>query len=314
VTPNGSAAAAGSAHLLRGGAGHGATRYDFRRPTKLSRDHTRALQLSYETFARRLSTQLTTGLRQLCQVNLVAIEQQTYEEYIAGLSQTTILSVLDLDPLPGTGIFEFSVPTALACVDYLLGGPGGEQPTRPLTDLETPLLRGLIEQMLGVLRYALESTDIKPVLNSIEYNPQFLQAASATETFVVGSFEMRIGNQVCLATLCLPLASIMPRLQTKADRRPTTAAEQHAAAETAARVRSALSGAPIQVSVRFTALQLTPEQIISLCPGDVLPLNHRVTTPLAVEAGGSTFAHALAGRSGSRLAGLVVATPKEKTS
>lgn len=292
----------------------GATPYDFRRPTKLSRDHTRALQLSYETFARRLSTQLTTGLRQICQVNLVAIEQQTYEEYVAGLSQTTILAVLDLDPLPGTGIFEFSVPTALGCVDYLLGGPGGDQPTRALTDLETPLLRGLIEQMLGVLRYALEATEIKPTLAGIEYNPQFLQAASTTEVFVVGSFEMRIGNQVCLATLCLPLASIMPRLQTKSDRRPTTVAEQQAAAETAARVRTAISGAPIQVSVRFSSLQLSPEQIISLRPGDVLPLNHRVTTPLTVEAGGGTFAHALAGRSGTRLAGLVVATPKEKNS
>jgi flagellar motor switch protein FliM len=272
------------------------------------------LQLAYETFARRLSTQLTTGLRQICQVNLVAIEQQTYEEYVAGLSQTTILSVLDLDPLPGTGVLEFSVPTALACVDYLLGGPGGDQPTRPLTDLETPLLRGLIDQMLAVLRYALESIEINPSLAAIEYNPQFLQAASSSEVFVVGSFEMRIGNQVCLATLCLPLASIMPRLQTKSDRRPTTAAEQQSAAQTAAKLRAALSAAPIQVSVRFASLQLSPAQIVSLIPGDVLPLNHRVTTPLTVEAGGSTFAHALAGRSGTRLAGLVVATPKEKNS
>ncbi|MDQ1691244.1 MAG: flagellar motor switch protein FliM [Pseudonocardiales bacterium] len=270
--------------------------------------------MSYETFARRLSTQLTTGLRQLCQVNLVAIEQQTYEEYVAGLSQTTILSVVDIDPLPGTGILEFSVPTALACVDYLLGGPGGEQPTRPLTDLETPLLRGLIEQMLTVLRYALEPVGIAPVLSGIEYSPQFLQAAGATDMFVVGSFEMRIGNQVCLATLCLPLASIMPRLQTKSDRKPTTAAEQLVAKESTARLRTALSGAPIQVSVRFRPVHLSSDQLVSLQPGDLLELNHRLTAPLAVQAGGRTFAHALAGRSGTRLAGLIVTTPKEQSS
>jgi flagellar motor switch protein FliM len=312
VTPNGSTAAAPGAPLLRRGDSGTPAAYDFRRPTKLSRDHTRALQLGYETFARRLSTQLTTGLRQVCQVNLVAIEQQTYEEYVAGLSQTTILSVLDLDPLPGTGIWEFSVPAALASVDYLLGGPGGEQPTRALTDLETPLVRGLIEQMLGALRYALEPTGISPTLAALEFSPQFLQAASATDLFVIGSFEMRIGNQVCLATLCLPMASVMPRLQAKSDRRPTTVAEKLAAEEQNARLRLAVSGAPIAVSVRFDPIQLTPAQIVALSPGDVIPLAHRVTAPLAVVAGERTFAHALAGRAGSRLAGLVIASPKER--
>jgi flagellar motor switch protein FliM len=314
VTLSGTPSTNPASPLLGRSRGGAPNAYDFRRPAKLSRDHTRALQLAYETFARRLTTQLTTGLRQLCQVNLVAIEQQSYEEYVAGLSQTTILSVLDLDPLPGTGILEFSVPTALACVDYLLGGPGGEQPTRPLTDLETPLLRGLIEQMLGVLRYALEPTGITPALNSIEYSPQFLQAASATDIFVVGSFEMRIGNQVCLATVCLPLMSIMGKLQTKSERKPTTPAEQQAHRETAARLRTALSGAPIEVSVRLKPVRLSPAEILGLVPGCIVTLNHRVTTPLAVEAGGSTFAHALAGRSGNRLAALIVAPPKENNS
>jgi flagellar motor switch protein FliM len=290
------------------------TRYDFRRPTKLAREDTRALQMSYETFGRRLTTQLTSGLRQLCHFGLVAIEQQTYEEYIGGLAHTTLLSVLNIAPLPGTALLEFSVPTALACVDYLLGGPGGEQPTRTLTDIETTVLKGLIDQMLGVLRYAMEtSTGLEPVLDSIEYNPQFVQAASSTDTVVVGSFEMRIGNQVCLATLCIPYASIAARLQAGRDRRPSTPSEVQAQQEAAVRLRAGLGGAPIPVTVSFDPVQLTPSQLVALVPGDVVRLNHRVTTPLAVEAGGTTFAHALAGRQGTRLAGLVVDTPKEKS-
>lgn len=288
--------------------------YDFRRPAKLSRDHTRLLQVGYETFARRLTTQLTTGLRQVCQVNLVAIEQQTYEEYTGALSPSTTLALLDLGNLPGTGIWEFSLPTALACVDYLLGGTGGEQPTRGLTDLETPLVRGLIGKMLEALHYGLETTGIAPTLAALEFSPQFLQIAGGTDLFVVGSFELRIGKHVCLATLALPLASVLPRLQTKADRRPTTAAEKLAAEKRITRIRAALGGVPVGVSVRFEATELTPSQLLALVPGDVIPLNHRVTTPLSVVAGDQTFAHALAGRSGTRLAGLVVATPKEKSS
>lgn len=286
--------------------------YDFRRPTKLNREHVRALQMSYETFARRLTTLLTSGLRQVCQVSLVAIEHQSYEEYIATLSPTTILSVLDMDPVPGTALFEFSVPTALACVDYLLGGPGGEQPTRQLTELETTLLRGLIDQMLSVLRYALESTlAAEPVLRSIEFNPQFVQVVSATDGVIVGSFQMRVGNQTCVATLCIPFASVQPRLQVANDRRSQTPAERHAAEVNGEQVRAALGGVPVDVALTFEPIKLTPEQIFQLGPGDVVPLTHRVTTPLAVESGGITFAHALAGRQGSRLAGLIVGNDRE---
>ncbi|MEA2147878.1 MAG: flagellar motor switch protein FliM [Solirubrobacteraceae bacterium] len=270
--------------------------------------------MGYETFAKRLGTQLTSGLRQVCQINLVAIEQQAYEDYISGLSETTMMATLTIDPLPGTAIFEFAVPTALACVDYLLGGPGGEQPTRPLTDLETPLLRGLLDQMLDVLRYAMESTTgIQPTLTAIEYNPQFVQASSASDVMVVGSFEMHIGNQTCLATLCIPFASIHPKLDAGKEKRPSTAAEQQTAERNAANLRTALGGTPVPVTVRFSPTTLTPSQIVNLAPGDVLPLNHRVTAPLAVEAGGTTFAYALAGRRGTRLAGLVVGYPREKS-
>jgi flagellar motor switch protein FliM len=292
----------------------GAVAYDFRRPTKLSRDHIRALQMSYETFARRLTTLLTSGLRQLCQVGLVAIEHQSYEEYIATLAPTTILSVLDMEPLPGTAIFEFSVPTALACVDYMLGGPGGDQPTRQLTDIETSLLRNLIEQMLSVLRYATEPTiGIEPILRTIEYNPQFVQAAGANDGVVIGSFEMRVGNQLCAATLCIPFASMLPRLQVGRERRAKTSAERHAHELSAIHVRTALGNVPVDVSVSFEPIQLTPRRIVGMAVGDVINLNHRVTNPLTVESDGITFAHALAGRQGSRLAGLVVGIPREKT-
>jgi flagellar motor switch protein FliM len=294
--------------------GSGVAPYDFRRPTKLSRDHVRALQMSYETYARRVTTLLTSGLRQLCQVSLVAIEHQSYEEYIAGLESTTVLSVLDMGPIPGTALFEFSVPTALACVDYLLGGPGGEQPVRQLTDLETGLLRNLIEQMLSELRYALEPTlGAEPVLRTVEFNPQFVQAVSATDGVIVGSFQMRVGNQECVSTLCIPFSSLLPRLQVSSDRRPQTASDRLAAERNGQQLRAALGGVPVEVVLAFQPIQLTPDQIVRLEPGDVVSLKHRVTTPLAIESGGITFAHALAGRQGSRLAGLVVGNDRENS-
>jgi flagellar motor switch protein FliM len=286
--------------------------YDFKRPTKLSREHVRTLQMSYETYSRRLTTVLTSELRQVCLVSLVAIEHQSYEEYIAGLEQSTLTAVLDIDPLHGTALLEFSIPTALACVDHMLGGPGGEQPDRQLTDIESGLIRGLIDQMLSVLRFAAESTiGLAPVLRSIEFAPQFVQAAAASDSVIVASFEMVVGKQTCVSTLCVPFAAILPRLQAGREQRAQSSAERLALEQAAREVAAALGGVPVEVTLSMQPSVLTSAQLVALRPGDIVPLRHRVTTPLTIRSHGITFAQALAGRQGSRLAGLVVGTSRE---
>nr|BFE89127.1 hypothetical protein GCM10020093_117290 [Planobispora longispora] len=67
------------------------------------------------------------------------------------------------------------------------------------------------------------------------------------------------------------------------------------------------------MSVRFDSVELRPEQIVRLEPGDVVPLSHAVTAPLAVTAADIVFAHAVPGSQGPRLACLVVPTPLNET-
>lgn len=288
--------------------------YDFRRPSKLSREHIRVLQMAYETFARRLTTLLTSGLRQLCQVTVSDITQSSYEEYVTGLQTQTLLCPLAVPPLAGTGVLEFSLPVALAAIDHMLGGPGGTQSPRTLTDIETSLLRGLLDQMVATLRYSLEPiVPLTPTLGPIEYNPQFVQAAGATDAVVIGEFDMVVGAERCRATLCLPLAPLLPRLMAQ---RPREGFEEDAGttAATAQRLRERLGDVPLDVAVRFDPVALSPEQILSLAEGDLIPLSHRAGTPLTVQAGGITFASAVAGRSGRRLAALIVDTFQESAS
>src|ERR1700722_17168239 len=122
--------------------------YDFRHPTKLAREHVRQLQMTYEAFARRLTTVLTSGLRQVCQVTVTDILQQSYDDYISGLATPTLMVPNEIAPLIGPGVREMSLPVTLAAIDHMLGGPGGQQQNRGLTDIETSLLDGLLEQML----------------------------------------------------------------------------------------------------------------------------------------------------------------------
>jgi flagellar motor switch protein FliM len=281
--------------------------YDFRRPTKLSRDHVRVLQMSFETFARRLGTLLTSSLRVLCQINLLAIDQQNYEEYILGLNTPTVLAPFTAKPLAGTSVLEFSLGSALSCVDHMLGGSGGPQPARTLTEIESVLVLDLVEQILGALKYSLEPiVAIEPRPGELEFNPPFLQAAGTTDAMIVVSFETRIGSEVGVATLCIPFAAIFARLQSRGSQRSLSATEQQVVERSAQRVRTSLGDVPLDVSVEFEPVRLSPARIAELSPGDVITLNHRVMTPLSVRCGDFVFTKAIPGREGNRLAGLVV--------
>jgi len=298
--------------MSRRGSGAGPTAYDFRRPIKLSREHIRTLQIAFETYARSCGTLLTTRLRVVSSVSLVSIEQLNYDEYVSSLGNPTVIAVVVLDPLAGTVLMEMSTSAVMTAIDHMLGGPGGPQPERPLTEVEMPLLRGLLERMLGELRYGFEQlVAITPKLKEIEYNAQFLRAHQPGDALVVASFEMKIGSEECLATLCLPFNTILPVLE-KQETVVLTPAERLVRDSALRNLTAGLSAAPIDVAVRFHPIRMRTDDIVDLRPGDVVPLSHSTGAPLDVTVNETVFAHAVPGNQGARLACLIVPSPKEE--
>jgi flagellar motor switch protein FliM len=202
----------------------------------------------------------------------------------------------------------------MTAIDHMLGGPGGPQPERPLTEVEMPLLRGLLGRMLGELRYGFETlVDITPTLREIEYNAQFLRAHQPGDAVVVAFFEMKIGTEECVATICLPFTTILPVLEKQETVEPTPS--ERMLRDAALRNLSAgLSAAPIDVAVRFQPIRMRTDDIVDLRPGDVVPLGHPTSLPLEVTVNDTVFAHAVPGNQGARLACLVVPAPAEASS
>jgi flagellar motor switch protein FliM len=294
--------------------GGGPTPYDFRRPIKLSREHVRTLQIAFETYARGCGTLLTTRLRVVSSVTLASIEQLTYDEYVAGLANPTVIATVAIDPLPGAVLVEMASSAAMTAIDHMLGGPGGPQPERPLTEVEMPLLRGLLERMLAELRYGFETlVDISPKLREIEYNAQFLRAHQPGDAVVIASFDMKIGTEECVASICLPFTTILPVLE-KQETVELSAAERVVRDSAHRNLTAGLSAAPIEVAVRFQPIRMRTDDIVDLRPGDVVPLGHPTSLPLEVTVNETVFAHAVPGNQGTRLACLVVPSPTEATS
>ena len=75
--------------------------YNFRRPDKFSKDHLKVLQDIHKEFSRQLSLLLSTYLRLNLDVEVVSVDQLTYEEFTRSLPAPITVCVLELNPLPG---------------------------------------------------------------------------------------------------------------------------------------------------------------------------------------------------------------------
>ncbi|MGN6576158.1 MAG: flagellar motor switch protein FliM [Nocardioides sp.] len=292
------------------------TPYDFRRPVKLSRENSRSLQLTFETFARQASIVMTSALRSVCQIDLVEIEQRTYTEYVESLAETTYMTVFSMQPVQQPAVLEMPLPVVMGCVDRLLGGPGpADQPMRPLTDLESTVVAGLYERLVAEVRYALSTlVAIEPRIVGVEYSPQLAQLANASDAMVVARFVLRRGEVEHPLTLAMSFNGLLPFLNATGSAAVVTERERAQRAEASARLAAGFQEVPVEVAVRFRGTVADPVELSGLQVGDVVRLKHPAQAPLDVTAADVVFAHAMAGTQGTRLAARVVAAPLQENS
>jgi flagellar motor switch protein FliM len=268
--------------------------------------------MAMQTFSRQATTVLTTTLRVVSSLGGVRIEELSYDEFLSSLPEQTVCAVLTLDPLPGKALLAFDLPTMLTMVDYQLGGVGGEQPDRPLTDIEQALVRQMITRMLRELPYALESiATVRPSLAGLENDARFVQAAALTDPVIVARFDITVGDKESTVGFCLPYAMLSATLEQLSSINDS-AEKIRIRKEAARRTQQRLQDVFVDVSVRFDPLRLSSRTISALEVGDVLTLKHLTTTPLSVMSASTVFARAVPGSSHHKLAVLIVPDPARK--
>lgn len=274
--------------------------YDFRRPTTLVREHSRVLELAFETFARQWGTQLTAKVRVLSQVTCRQVLMFTYDEYAASLPATTAMVLVSVEGIAAKAVIQFPTSAALTWVSCMLGGRGTVIETeRTFTQIEQELTRRLMDDALEDLRYSLGALLVRRIsVDAFQYNSQFAQAAATSDLMIVSTFDIKVGDAVSVATLAIPAEVLLPQL---GEANPTSAIE-----DAPRLMKEQVVSSPVSVSLRLEPAMILPSAVLDLAVGDILPIPHPQHRPLEVAVEGSPIGHAAVGANGSRLACVVV--------
>jgi flagellar motor switch protein FliM len=279
--------------------------FDFRNPSKMGRDNVRRLELTHETFIRNMGAALSSRLRTMVRLELLAIDQVTYDEYVRSMPNPTVIAQIGLAPLPGVAMVEMSTSTALTLVDRLLGGIGKPGVLRRPTELESSLITEVVRHAEAALADTFEPLlAVQAELQGIEFNPNFVQATNPSEMVAVMSYSLAIlegHRSEGLLTLCYPFSLLMPawEMAPKADERPPALG---AGISDTSVLAGSLPEIQVPVTARLRGTDITAAELTDLQPGDVVRLDHRVDEPVLGVVEGSALLEGRLGRKGKNMA------------
>jgi flagellar motor switch protein FliM len=191
------------------------TQYDFKRPERISKEEIRGFQTLSELLARDLSTAFGASLRAVARVSVVSVDQITYDEYVISISNPTSYNIIQIPPLEGNIILEFSPFLIFPIIDRMLGGRGmAISEARELTEIEQKLTIKIIEIVLNTLIRAWRHVEeFSWKLLAQENDPQIVQIVAGSEIVLALRFELHVGDIGGTMSFCIPAIVIEPVLE-----------------------------------------------------------------------------------------------------
>ncbi len=280
-----SAAAEASKSRGRSSTSTGITRYNFRRPDRISKEQMHALHFLHDRCARNMSTALSAYLRTVINLAVVSVEQSSYAEFLASIPDPTAFYAVNITPFDEPGAIEINPSVAFAVIDRMLGGSG--QPAavnRPLTEIEQNVVDSLVKLLLDGLAEAWKPvTSLTFSIRARETRPQMLQVVAPNEIVVNVLFDVQISGVRGQINLCIPTNVI--------EKAGTQFAQvwQRQVREPSPIERAWLSqnfGRVMVPVVPLIRTRLKASTVLALQPGEIVSLPLASDQPLDVYAGG----------------------------
>jgi len=261
--------------------------YNFKIPNKFAKDHTRTLQIMHENFSRLLQTYLSGYLRALVQIEVISVDQLTYNEFTNSMPNPSVLGIVEFAPLTGSIIVEITPTISFAMIERILGGAGHAfERVRGFTEIELTLLEKIIGQIINFFKDPWKNViELRPRLKKIETNPQFAQILSPNETVALITLNTKIGNIEGMIHICIPhlvIEPVIPKLSTKFWFSGIT---KEITGNDLKIIEKKIQSTLLPIRVVLGDSEITVRDFLELGVGDVIQLNTSVNDDLKIYVG-----------------------------
>ncbi|MBZ0198935.1 MAG: flagellar motor switch protein FliM [Ignavibacteriaceae bacterium] len=254
--------------------------FDFRLPNRISKNQLRTIRGIHENFCESFGTYLVAKLQTIVNVNVASVDQIYYSEYVLSVANPGCLYTFDIKNTDIKGILELNADLALSLVDRLLGGNGtGQKQTKIITPIEQKVLQVVVERIMQDLRKAWAANgnfDFK--VERFESDIDFAQVTSQSESVLLISFEIFIGEQSYLMNLCFAAFAFDTVLSKLSSQKLSSVRPGKYNGTTAREIlTSHLEQTYLPVTVEFGRGSISLKELIDLQIGDILKLATKIS-------------------------------------
>jgi len=255
--------------------------YNFRRPDRVSREQMRSLHFMHDRFARNFSSSLSAYLRTITEVNLVSVEQLSYQEFLLSVPDPTCFNAISIKPLEGALALEVNPTLVFPIIDKMLGGPGEPlKQLRTMTDIEQSIFDGILKLLLEDIRESWRGiVDLDFRIQARETSPQLIQIVAPNEVVLLVVFEVKMGPVSGMINLAIPSIILEP-ISSKFDQEMFTGYKKSSSFEEARLLMASLKKCPMEAAAEIHGTSLSMEEVLQLKAGDLIPLTKRFDAEL----------------------------------
>ena len=276
-----------------------ATPYNFKRPRLFSQDQMRVLNQVHEAFARDLSVYLSAQLRTIVDINMTAMDQVMYSEFVMSSAPPSALFVVDVVGRNQQIVFEFDPRLVIFTIEKLFGGPGVflRRP-RETSQIEQRIMSKVMIRAFDELEKAWKQVEpIELKEQTFESNAEFVQIIPGSEAAFVGTFEVTVYEHRSFINICYPYLMLERLLGRAGIRQWMTSATSEITPEQRKDYQKSLNYMELELRAELGRTALTVNELSSLRQGDVILLNQKKDRPITVYIGDFPKFKATAGRS-----------------
>lgn len=270
--------------------------YDFRRPTKLSKEYINTVHLIFEDFAKIATNVLSTQLRTNVRLQLASIEQISYDEFMHSIPRVTLMGIMQSAPLNGMQLIEINPQLSMLLVDVLCGGQGLSSSGQAMivdkerfSEIELSLLQDVARRLADTFKQAWAGiVELETKLEGVDTNPQLLQTMSPNEPVVLSTLEVDIVGVKSFINVCIPYVffeSITDKLSFHNWFDNTNSANEHAQGD----LRARMNDVELSIETRLGQAEVKLSEFLAMEVGDVIKLNRRITEPLETYVQGHEY-------------------------
>jgi flagellar motor switch protein FliM len=262
--------------------------YDFKHPNRVSKDQIRTLENIHSNFAGQLGSALSGILRAVVDVELVSVDQLTYSEFVMSLVWPSCTYKVQLAPLEGQCLIDFSPSLSFAFVDRLFGGRGRTlEIERELSGIERTLLDIITKRALTELGQSWKRIfEVRPSIQGFEPTPQFIQIVPPGETVITTTLQAKVMSKSGTVTLCYPYLLLEPVMGSLSGQNWIEASKARASGETRSLVEAGVRSVDTEVTAILAEADITMREFLNARVGDVIVADTRVDEPTRVLVGG----------------------------